>query len=483
MHKTILQWTPFVGAVLFAACLLAEQPLAAEGEIRQEETKNSHPPTELSAAFRTAADSASKGLVTIYTLRGPRMTEMWRRRIAPQRGHRAMIPSEELRDEQGSGILIDSEGLVLTCNHVVASAEVVFVVLPDGSKYEVVDIRGDPVADVAVLRIEGASDLDEVTMGNSDGLQVGDWVVSLANPYDLKDSVSAGIVSATERWIPGIPHPFVQNDAATNPGSSGGALLNLRGEVVGMITGGFSAAREFQGIGLAIPINTARQVVDELIDPKVSQRGYLGCETQKLTLQIAQLLELPVEGGLYVKDVEEKSPAASGGIRRGDVITHFDGQPIDDTFPPSKLFDDPVPGKSYPTTYFRNGTSVTVDVEMGRRPSREETQSLDYAEHASYVSEYVDDMLGLGLDALTVEMAKQLHFPKRLRGVLITDVASGSPAYKEGVAAGMVVLRVNSHAISSLDDYKDAISHCPKNKALLVLLQSNKGRHLVVLNR
>ena len=439
--------------------------------------------TTLSNSFRAAADRASPGVVTVYTLRGPRMTPMWRKRMSTRNTDDAMHSAAGLRDDQGTGIVIDRQGLILSCNHVVASADAVFVELPDGRRFEPVDIKGDPATDLAVLRIEGAGKLDEVQLGNSDTVRMGDWVVSLASPYELTRSVSAGIVSSADRWVPGNPHPLIQNDAATNPGSSGGALLNLQGEVIGILTGGFSTRKEFQGIGLAIPINVAKQAIDDLNKPTPIQRAYLGCETQKLTPVIARQLELPVAGGLYVKDVDKTSPAAGAGIERGDVITHFAGQAIDDTFRPEQLFDEPIPGKNYKFSLFRNGKSVVVEVQMGPPPRTHTIQETHTTEHSNRASEYFDDSLGLGVDTLTNDLSRQLDFPENQLGVLVSDVASGSLAYKEGIAAGMVVLRINNHSVQNVNDYKQAMNTSPTGKPILMLVQSNKGRHLVVLDQ
>jgi len=350
------------------------------------------------------------------------------------------------------------------------------------------EIRGDRRTRTPCNRLSrdshrGAGELDEVQLGDSDSTKVGDWVVSLASPYELKQSVSAGIVSATDRWVPGTPHPLIQNDVATNPGSSGGDLLNLQGKVVGVITGGFSTGREFQGIGLAVPVNTVKQVITELGKSTPTRRAYLGCETQKLSPDIAQQLGLPVAGGLYVKDVEKESPAARAGIKEGDVISHFSDQAINDTFRPEQLFDDPIPGNTYTFTLFRNGQSEAVSVQMGYPPDRNNIVTTRANLHSSYSSEHFDDLLGLGVDKLTTDVARQLHFSKDIQGVLVTDVAEGSIAYKEGVAAGMVVLRINSLAIRDIEDYRQATSASSLEKPVLILLQSNEGKHLAIFER
>jgi len=387
-------------------------------------------------------------------------------------------------DEQGSGFIIDDQGFILTCHHVVAAADVLFVELADGRKLEAVEVWGDPATDIAVIRIEAGGELDAVKLGNSNSVEVGDWVMSLASPYDLKRSISAGIVSITECWVSGTPHPLIQNDAATNPGSSGGALINLQGEVVGIVIGGLSTAKEFQGIGLAVPINTAKRIADELRARGSIERGYLGYETQMLSPEIAKLLELPVAGGLYVKDVKKASPAERAGIATGDIITHFDGQPIDDTFRPQRLYLDPRPGETHTFAIHRDGQSVVVKAKMEHRPAPNAMENAPPPMVGkARTSEYFDKSLGMGLDKLTAAEAHELELPNNIQGVLINQVASRSISYVEGLAAGMAVLRIDNHPIRNLDDYRDAtIKHQPE-QPMLMLVQSNQGRYLVVFEK
>lgn len=470
--------------------LISDQHFTHAAEpVRVAETKEDSAAQKLSTEFREAADRATPGLVTIYTMRGPHETVEWRRLEArrckkhstlQETPQTASYPIESSPDEQGSGIIVDSQGLILTCHHVVAAGDVVFVVLPDGRRFEPVEVYADPEADLALLRIEGAGTLDAVRLGNSDEVEVGDWVVSLGNPYELKRSVSAGIIGAKERWLPGIPYPMIQNDAATNPGSSGGALLNLNGEVIGVITGGFSSRKEFQGIGLAIPVNFAKGLIRSLHNAQPPLQAYLGCQTQKLAPDLAKQLGLPVAGGLYVKDVKEDSPAATAGIAEGDIITFFDGKPIDDAFRPEQLYDQPKPGEQYAFTVLRDGRSIAVNVTMTRYPREQTDIHESVAVHAEASFEYFDRSLGLGLSTLTQDVARELRLPLDQKGALVTEVAVGSPAYKEGLAAGMVVVRYNSQATADPDSYEAAASSEQGNMPVLMLIRSDKGKHLVV---
>ncbi|QDV73753.1 putative periplasmic serine endoprotease DegP-like precursor [Botrimarina mediterranea] len=478
-------------AVLATASLSCVHDLAYAAELNQTaEKKDETPAQKLSTEFREAAERATPGLVTIYTMRGPHETPEWRSMEARGGTHPstqktsgpAAYPDAGSPDEQGSGIIVDSQGLILTCHHVVAAADVVFVVLPDGRRFEPVEVYSDPEADLALLRIEGAGELSAVRLGNSDELEVGDWVVSLGNPYELKRSVSAGIVSAMDRWVPGIPHPMIQNDTATNPGSSGGALLNLDGEVIGIITGAFGSREEFQGIGLAIPVNLVTDFIGSRNNERPPMQAYLGCQTQKLSPEVAKQLELPVAGGLYVKDVEEGSPASKAGLSEGDIITHFDGQPIDEGFRPEQLHDEPKPEEKHAFSVVRGGRSIAMVVKMTGYPhERMDTQALA-AEHAVTPCEYFDQALGMGLTTLTQDVARELRIPIDQKGTLITEVAVASPAYKEGLAAGMVVVRYNEHATVDPKLYETAASSAPADRPVLMLVRSSKGNHLVVFD-
>lgn len=442
----------------------------------------------LSQAFRDSADRASPGLVTVYSMRGSRMTPPWQKMQAARGGE--LLPRNErysghmqprsFTDDQGSGIVIDDKGLILTCNHIVAAADALLVVLPDGRSFEPVEVRGDPETDLAVIRIEGAGKLDEVRLGDSDAVRPGDWAVTLANPFDLKDSLSVGIVSATNRRVPGGNHPLIQFDAATNPGSSGGALLNLQGEVIGVITGSFGLGERFQGLGMAVPIDVAKSVVSQLEESEGTQRAYLGCQTKPLSPAVARKLGLPVAGGLYVENVEPGSSAYRAGLKEGDVITSVGKQAIENRFDDEHAFDALVPGTSYSLMLVRAGKAIKIAVRTDEAPHRENSSEGTSEPSPNPSAEYFDHQLGLGLDSLSPRFASELGFPQGTEGSLVSHVEIGGLAYKEGIAAGMVVRRVDDFSISDVESYKYALSNHPDAKPLLMLIQTNESKHLVV---
>jgi serine protease Do len=445
--------------------------------------------SSLSKEIRSAADRVSPGLVTVYSLRGPRMTVPWRMR-EEMRNHRewnhsgfqpSAQPTVSSPDDQGSGIVIDSKGFVLTCHHVVADADAVFVRTADGRKFHTDHVWSDPETDLALIRLDDADELKAVQLGNSDDLEIGEWVVSVACPYDLEQSISSGIISATQRWIPGTPHPLIQNAAATNPGSSGGALVNLRGEVVGIIIGGYSTKGDFQGIGLAVPINIAKQIAQQLRTAGKAQHGYFGFSTQMLSPDMAKTLGLPIQAGLYMKEIHDNSPASRAGLQEGDVVTQFDNTAIDDEFDPRLFYQDPVPGKEHTLTLYRNGQTIQVPIEMGQPPVWDATSSEQTKTRPVVSFKYLDQELGLGLSTLTPMETHELDLPEATQGALITHVAKGSIAYLEGLAAGMAVVRINEHAIRNLDDYERIRERSNSEKPVLMLVQANQSKYLVMI--
>lgn len=447
----------------------------------------------LSSAFRQAVKQVSPAVVTIETLSGPRKTIQWAiRETSLHQKHRAgdselaclHCAMDDVRDGTGSGIIIDRRGFVLTCHHVIKSADVIFVRLPDGRRFEAVDVREDPLTDLAVIRVAADRRLPEIRLGNSSDLQVGDWVVSVGDPYGLGTSVSAGIVSATDRRPPDTPRmQLIQTDAASNPGNSGGALVNLQGEVVGISQGGYGTGEGFQGIGFAIPVDAAIRIARQLIKHGEIRRAYLGCDTEMLTPEVAQHLGMTQHAGIIVCAVTPRSPADVAGIKVGDVLTHFSGTPIQDGNEMQQLIEEASPDKRYSLTLFRDGESVSINVRLGQLHSDEDAIRKLTGTQPKQLSGFFDERFGLGLDELSPEMAKQLGYENGVRGVLVTDVTPGQVAYKNGLCAGMVILQVGSQSTRSLTDYGTAMRNTQNEKGVLMLIGAPEGKHFVLLQR
>lgn len=271
----------------------------------------------------------------------------------------------------GSGVIIDKTGIILTNAHVVGNGQGTIVVrLHDGRKFEAVDVKTDPKTDLAVLRIRGAGHLPAASLGNSDNLQIGDWVIAVGNPFGLSETVTAGIISAKGRGL-GITEQegFLQTDAAINPGNSGGPLVNLRGQVVGIATAISTTTGGYQGIGFAIPINVARWVSEQLITKGEVTRAYLGVGIAELNPDLASELGLDKQtSGVVVTQVYPDSPADKAGLKRGDVIVEFAGRRI--TSPPEvqdAVQQSPI-GSEQRLTAIRNGKRINLDVVVQEQP-------------------------------------------------------------------------------------------------------------------
>lgn len=269
----------------------------------------------------------------------------------------------------GSGVIFRADGYILTNYHVVDGADRVLVTLNHAQEYQAHVVGRDPKTDLAVLRIQALEPLPVATLGDSDALQVGDWVVAIGNPFGLDQTVTAGIVSAKGRVIGAGPYDdFIQTDASINPGNSGGPLLNMRGEVVGINT---AIVPHGQGIGFAIPINTAKPLIPQLVSTGTVTRGYLGLSMQTLTPALTQTLQLPDRQGALVSAVTHGSPAARTGLQRGDVIVSFDGKQVESAHDLATLVAGTPVGQNVSVLVLRDGSKQTVTLTIGRMPSEQ----------------------------------------------------------------------------------------------------------------
>ncbi len=299
----------------------------------------------LSRAFRLAAENASPSVVTVRSkfkvvrddraaamnelLQDPRFRRLFPNGFPPIPSPGGSGSEPGIEEHVGSGVVIDKSGISLTNNHVVANADEVIVQLPDGSQLKPTEIKTDPASDLAILRIESAEGLTAARLGDSDALEIGDWVIAIGSPFELEATVSAGIISGKGRGIDQIRRGrLLQTDAAINPGNSGGPLVNLDGEVIGINTAIATNNGGYQGVGFAIPINRGEWVARELLEHGKVRRAYLGIRIGELTAQAAKRLELPVRAGVWVLSILPEGPAAEAGITDNDVIVEFAGTPV-----------------------------------------------------------------------------------------------------------------------------------------------------------
>jgi len=380
------------------------------------------------------------------------------------------LPDEHFKQRSlGSGFVLGSDGYIVTNNHVVEEADEIVVRMADQEESKAKVIGRDAKTDLALIRIEGHGDLKPAQLGDSDALKVGEWVIAIGNSFGLEHTVTAGIVSAKARHIGGPYDNFIQTDASINPGNSGGPLLNVRGEVVGINTAIFTRSGGNVGIGFAIPINLAKEVLDELRDKGKVVRGWLGVMIQRVTPEIAESLGLDETGGALVADVLDEGPAKGAGIRTGDVIVEFDGKTVkESTDLPLIVARTPV-GKKVEVDLIRDGKHENVRVEVGELPDTEMA-----AESADEAAEF-----GLTVQTLTPEIADSLGVPGDLRGVVVAGVEPGSAADEAGLRRTDVILEVNRRPVKDVAEYRGALGAGAKDKSILLLIR--RGENTIFL--
>jgi serine protease Do len=343
----------------------------------------------------------------------------------------------------------------------VENADEITARLGSGKEFKATVVGKDAKTDIALLRIENAADLTAVTLGDSDGLKVGEWVMAIGNPFGLDHTVTAGIVSAKGRFIgAGNYDDYIQTDAAINPGNSGGPLINLRGEVVGINSAIFSRTGGNIGIGFAVPINLAKELLPQLKEKGKVTRGWLGVLIQKVTPEIAESLSLPESRGALVADVVKDGPAAGAGLKVGDVIVEFDGRPVRESNElPLMVAREPI------------GKEVTVKVLRDKETKEFKVTIAELKdEEVAAAGKNDGEKLGLTVQTLTPEIAQNLGVPE-LKGVVVTAVESGSSAEDAGLRRGDIILEVNRQAIEDVDDYRKALRASEKGKNVLLLVR------------
>ncbi len=385
-------------------------------------------------------------------------------------------PHRERKERgQGSGVIVDPNGLIITNNHVVNKADEIRVVLSDKREFKGKLIGTDAKTDIAVVKIE-ASGLSTIPLADSDQLEVGEFVLAVGSPFGLTQSVTMGIVSAVGRASMGIAEyeDFIQTDAAINPGNSGGALVNVRGELVGINTAIFSQSGGNMGIGFAVPSNLARSIMEQLVKTGKVVRGWLGVAIQDLTPELASQFGIGETKGVLVSDVMDDSPAKKAGFERADVITEYDGKPMDSpTHLRNAVAQTPI-GRKVIVKLIRDKKPKTIDVVIVEQPkSLGQSGSEDSGEGAAPTGVLSD----LDVRELNEELAARYGLKSTERGVVVVRVKAGSTAEEMGVREGDMILEVNRKAVGSLKAYERAASSLPKDQPVLLLLK-RKGQSI-----
>ncbi len=375
-------------------------------------------------------------------------------------------PKEYKQKSLGSGFILDADGYILTNNHVVEDADEIKVILTDHKEYEAKVIGRDAKTDLALIKIKSWKGFQLIRLGNSDEIRVGDWVMAIGNPFGLDHTVTAGIVSAKGRVIGAGPYDnFIQTDASINPGNSGGPLINLKGEVIGINTAIFAGG---QGIGFAIPINTAKELISQLKEKGKVTRGWLGVMIQKVTPDLAKAFNLKEESGALVGDVTAGSPAEKAGIKPGDIIVEFDRKPIKEMNELPRLVAAVPVGKSVEVKVLREGKSFVFQVQI---------QELEDKKMASGGSQS-KEALGIFVQEFTPELARRLRVDYE-PGILIVQVQEGSPAEEAGIQEGDLIKEVNRKPVKDLKTYQSLIGSIKKGSNILFRIKRG-GMNLFV---
>lgn len=431
--------------------------------------------TKTGEALSEIAELVKPSVVSIITTKttgggsmqgfGPFFNDPFFRRFFGDRfGENPHFKTPERKQEGlGSGVIVDSGGYILTNNHVIDGADEISVILSDDREFQAELVGTDPKTDLAVIRID-ADNLQALDLGDSDRLRVGAIVVAVGNPYRLSLTVTMGIVSAKGRANVGIAdyEDFIQTDAAINPGNSGGAMVNARGELVGINTAIFSTSGGYQGIGFAIPSNMARNVMNQLLEGGKVVRGWLGVAIQGVTPELAEQFDLPSDRGVLVSDVLPDGPAEGAGLKRGDVIVELDGKLVDRPYALRNRVAGTAPGTTVRLTLVRDGKKKTVRVKLGELDS-------DKTTGAAAVAGYDNALRGVSVEELSEKLQDARKLPEGLTGVVVTEISGDSPAASV-LAKGDVLMEINRKPITSVGDFREVASGIGEDDSVLVLV-------------
>ncbi len=456
----------------------------------------------LSHAFRNAADAIIPSVVTITSevrarqvrgngnphgenpFKGTPYEDLFKDRGLP---FNFQMPAPERRSGVGAGVIIDKSGIILTNNHVVEGATEVTVRLADGREFEGTDIRTDKQTDLAVVRIKGAGNLPAATLGDSDKIDIGDWVLAVGNPFNQEMTVSAGIISGKGRTVgTGQRTQYLQTDAAINPGNSGGPLVDLDGEVVGINTAIASNSGGFQGVGFAIPVNQAKWVANQLVDGGKVKRAYLGVIVGEVAGDLAEQFGVHRHDGVFVNEVMNDSPAAKAGLQEGDVITEFAGKHVGTPGELQQLVERTPLTVKQDVKILRDGKPMTLSIgvqAMPEEPQHEVRNVRGSEEEAKPSRSVANEELGIEVAPLSSAEAEQLGYKGVESGVVITGVTPNSLAAEQGLSEGMLIKKVGKQPVNSVEEFQKAAAGESAERGVLLLVRTPQGNRFVVLKK
>jgi len=378
-----------------------------------------------------------------------------------------------IQEGMGSGVIVSSDGYILTNNHVVKEADKLKVQLSDKRIFDAKIIGRDPKTDIALIKIN-AKNLPAAKLGDSDKLRIGEIVLAIGSPLskNLEHTITHGIVSAKGRSNFGLAdyEDFIQTDAAINPGNSGGALVNLNGEVVGINAAIATQSGGFQGIGLAVPINMAKSVMEQLKEHGKVIRGFLGAYIQDVTSQMAQAMNLPNTKGALISDVQKGGPAEKAGLKAGDVVIKFNGREINNSTQFRILVASSAPGTKVNLTILRDGKKKVIAVKLGELNETTLTKTS---------KKKLDKLFGFNVAPINSQTAKKYGINPDLQGVIITDVKPFSEAARVGLANGDVILAINHHRVKDIDSFNKLVKNLKKGDTILLRVQRGDRKFFV----
>ncbi|MGD1047949.1 MAG: Do family serine endopeptidase [Candidatus Krumholzibacteriaceae bacterium] len=390
------------------------------------------------------------------------------------------IPREQVQNVSGSGVIVSEDGYILTNNHLVRDAKDVYVVLPppDSRKFTAKIVGTDTTTDVAVLKIE-AKNLPVLKLGRSAELRLGETVVAIGYPFQVGQTVTMGIVSGLSKAVPerDMNVELIQTDAAINPGNSGGALINTRGELVGINNMIYSNTGSFAGIGFAVPIDVAKAIMDDIVAHGRFVRGYLGIQMDKLTSDKAEFFGVKQREGVIITKVENGSPASKAGIQADDIVTSMNGKYVKD---PGELWRDVSmlhPGDKAAFGILRGGNSTVVTATVGKRPGEKAPGEKNEEEKGK---PELALLAGVGLTDLNEEYRQKLQLPDEISGILVTEVDNGSPADEAGLGSGDVIIKFNRKPVANLAGFKALVKGMKGDKFMLTIYRGGGIANIVL---
>lgn len=419
--------------------------------------------------IRTVKITKGNGPVFRYFFRGPKEREdpfedFFNKFFGGDRPH------EEFRQQSlGSGFIIDESGYIVTNNHVVENADKIRVILNDEREFDAEIVGLDKNTDIALIKIKPAANLPKATLGDSDELKVGQWVVAIGCPFGLEHTVTAGIVSAKGRVIGSGPYDdFIQTDASINPGNSGGPLINTDGDVVGINTAIISGG---QGIGFAIPINLAKGIIRQLKEYGSVTRGWLGVSIQNLSRDMAKYYKMGSRKGVLIIDVFPGDPADKAGIKPQDIILDINGKKVESSRDLTRMVANIRVGDRVKIRLLRKGKVKTVNVKIAKR---DDTRSAPAGDRLKRTEE-----LGISISKLTPEIARRLNLQEAGK-VVVVDVDPGSKGAEAGIRIGDIIIEINHMAIKSVKDYKKAIEKVKKDESIQMFIKRANAGFIII---